>query len=97
MNITLYDLVDLIGAKIEMNRPNNDRVVWMATLKHWEIRVNNSIVSGICGYGNTPEETLHNLVKCIKGKTIELHNGEDRQTFNVPIGLYHLENTTNYR
>jgi hypothetical protein len=97
MNITLYDLVDLIGAKIEMSRQNNGRVMWMATLGRWEIRVNNSIVSSICGYGNTPEETLNDLVKCIKGKTIELPNRENRQTFNVPIGLYHLENTTNYR
>lgn len=91
MNITLYDLVDLIGAKIEMSRQNNGRVIWMADLKGWNIRENPNSTSSICGYGDTPEETLHNLVKCIKGKSIETRNGENRQTFNVPIGLYHLE------
>lgn len=74
-----------------MRRPNNGRVVWLATLGHWEIRQNSSIVSGICGYGNTPEETLHDLAENIKGKTIEIRNGENRQTFYVPTGLYHLE------
>ena len=91
MNITLYDLADLIGAEIKMSRPNNGRVVWMATLGYWEIRENSSIVSGICGYGNTPKETLANLTEQIKGKSIETSNGENRKSFNVPQGLYHLE------
>lgn len=87
MALTIHDLADLIGADIIVKRFPNQESRWIAMFDGWQVRENDSIVSGTYGSGNTPENALASYVDEIKGKRIETIRREDRQTFIVPKTL----------
>lgn len=88
MAFTIYDVADLLRANLKVERRNNvPTKPWMADFEGWHIRENESIVSGACGYGDTPNDAINAFCGLIRDKNIETVRMENRLYYKVPKSM----------
>ena len=87
MALTIYDLSDLLDVQLSLTRYPNQDGRWAAHFDGFQIRENESIVSGAYGQGKTPDEAIADYAKIIRGQRIETIRRENRQFFIVPKTL----------
>lgn len=85
--LSIYALCDLIETDILISRYANQNGRWIAKLDGWQIRENESIVSGFFGSGDSPQKAIECLVAEMRGKKIETKNRENRRSFKIPETL----------
>lgn len=88
--MNLFELSDIAGAKIIVERYDNQGRRWSAQLEGAEIKNHkeSGILAGSYGDGLNPQEAMEDYVKQIRGKHLVISAGSDlRREFGIPLTL----------
>lgn len=84
---SIYLIADLIEAHLICTRHDNQGGRWTAMFEGWQVRENDTIVSGEFGDGSSVEAAIVDYCRKIEGRNIETTSKVNRRSFKMPAKL----------